>query len=175
MARTVRGTKSMPMAMRPHRKSARRPVVSAISDADRPEPEAMAVSVAIRRMAMRSSKMSTPTTSWRTVGSTRCSVKALAMMVVLEMATMAPVNTLSRVVQPNRRPATKPSQAMRLVSTTAVSPAVGPRRKSFRRLSSSPRENMTKITPSSDSVCTIWRSATSGTGTFGPTISPARM
>ena len=50
--------------------------------------------------------MSTPTTSSRSRPRRRCSSNALAMIVVLEMATMAPAKTLSSVVQPRSRPAT---------------------------------------------------------------------
>jgi hypothetical protein len=56
---------------------------------------------------------------------------------------------------------------------TAMSPAVGPMRMSFRRLNSSPSANMRRVTPSSARAWTIASSATSGMGTWGPTISPA--
>ena len=97
------------------------------------------------------------------------------MMVVLEIATIAPAKKLSRGVQPNARPVTKPSQIITLLWITAVSPAVGPTRTSFFRLNSSPSENMSRITPSSDSVCTIAGSAISGIGTCGPMMRPAMM
>ncbi len=96
------------------------------------------------------------------------------MIVVLEIATIAPVNRLSTVVQPSSLPAVNPSHAIRLVSTTAVMPAVGPTRSSVRSWNSSPSENISRITPKSERVCTISRSATSGMGRCGPTIRPAR-
>ena len=64
---------------------------------------------------------------------------------------------------------------MMLDCTTAVVPEVGPTATSFRRLNSSPSANMRRMTPSSESVWTIPTSATSGTGTCGPTMRPARM
>ena len=53
---------------------------------------------------------------------------------------------------------------MMLVSTTVVTNAVGPTRASFRRLNSSPTANIKRMSPSSESVCTTSRSATSGNG-----------
>ena len=97
------------------------------------------------------------------------------MIVVLEMAMTAPANRLSRPVHPRRRPIVNPSQIMKLVSSRAVSPAVGPTSASLRRLNSSPSENIRRMTPSSESVCTTTGSATRGIGTWGPTISPAMM
>ncbi len=97
------------------------------------------------------------------------------MIVVLEMAMSAPVKKLSSGVHPKARPTTKPSHTMRLHWMTAVSPAVGPTENSLRRLNSSPSENMRRMTPSSESVWTMSESATSGIGTWGPTMRPARM
>ena len=97
------------------------------------------------------------------------------MMVVLEMAMIEPVNKLSSVVQPNRRPVTKPSQIIKLDCKSAVRLAPAPSFTSLPRLNSRPSENMSKITPSSDRVWTICRSATTGIGTFGPMMKPAKM
>ena len=97
------------------------------------------------------------------------------MIVVLDIATIAPAKTLSITVQPNARPARNPSHTMMLDWTTAVSPAVGPTSTSLRRLNSSPSANMSRMTPSSESVWTMSRFATSGTGRCGPTMRPARM
>jgi hypothetical protein len=104
-----------------------------------------------------------------------CSSNAFAMIVVLETATMAPANTLSSVVQSSSRPATKPSQIITLHWISAVTPAVGAARNSFATLNSRPSPNIRRITPSSDNVSTISASATSGIGTCGPMIRPARM
>ena len=87
----------------------------------------------------------------------------------------APANKLSSGVHPNRRPIVNPSHTMMLDWRSAVRPAVGPTAISLRRLNSSPSENINRITPSSESVCTAPGSATSGIGTWGPTINPAMM
>ena len=95
------------------------------------------------------------------------------MIVVLEIAMTAPANRLSSGVQPNRRPIMKPSHTITLDCSSAVRLAVGPTAMSLRRLNSRPSENISKMTPSSDNVCTTPESATSGMGTWGPTIRPA--
>ena len=98
--RTARGTRNIPTTTRATRNAARRPTVTARGPGESPVPAAMAVRVASRRMAIRSSTMRIPTTISRSFPETRCSWKALATMVVLEMATTAPVNRLSTAVQP---------------------------------------------------------------------------
>ena len=95
------------------------------------------------------------------------------MIVVLDIATIAPVKTLSSTVNPSDVPTAKPAHTIRLDWMSAVSEAAGPTRASRRRLNSSPSPNMSRMTPSSDRVSTTARSATSGIGTCGPTISPA--
>ena len=150
-------------------------MVAASGPAARPLPEAIAVSTAIKRTAIRSSTISTPTTSSRSFPLIPCSSNAFAMMVVLEIAMTAPAKRLSRVVHPNRRPIVNPSHTMRLDCRSAVRPAVGPTAISLRRLNSRPSENISKITPSSESVWTTFGSATRGIGTWGPTINPAMM
>jgi hypothetical protein len=95
------------------------------------------------------------------------------MIVVDEMATMAPPKTLSSVVHPSSCPVRYPKPNMALVSTSAMSPTVGATTASLRRLNSSPRPNMSRITPSSESVATMLRSAKSGTPMYGPMIMPA--
>ena len=75
---------------------------------------ATAVSTAMKRMANRSSTRSTPTTRLRKAPRTRRSSKTLAMMVVLDMATMAPAKTHSMAVQPKARPVRNPSHTMML-------------------------------------------------------------
>lgn len=87
------------------------------------------------------------------------------MIVVLEIAMIAPVKKLSMGVQPKAWPTTKPSQSMMLDWIAAVRPAVSPTRTSVRRLNSRPSENTSRMTPSSESVSTTSRSATSGIGT----------
>ena len=139
-----------------------------------PAPVATAVSTAMKAMAKRSSTRRTPTTRSLSRPRTFRSSKAFAMMVVLEIATIAPAKTLSTGVQPRASPTSEPSHAMMLVSTSAVTPAMGPTCTSLRSLNSSPRPNMSRTTPSSESVRTAPRSATRGTGTWGPTMRPAR-
>ena len=175
IARIARGTTSRPTVTRPTRNAASRATVATRGPAARPLPEATPVRIAMRRTAIRSSTIRMPTTSWRSFPVIACSSKALAMIVVLEMAMTAPANKLSRPVQPSKRPIVNPSHTMRLDCSSAVSPAVGPTSASLRRLNSRPRENISRMTPSSDSVCTTTGSATSGIGTWGPTISPAMM
>ena len=51
---------------------------------------------------------------------------------------------------------------------TATMPAVGATLISLRRLNSSPSENISSMTPSSDSVCVSGSSTNSGTGRCGP-------
>jgi hypothetical protein len=103
------------------------------------------------------------------------SANALTMMVVLEMATAAPAYRLASTDQPSTRPASWPNQIMKLVSSTAMITTVQPARISRRKWNSSPSENMSRITPSSESVRTVASSATSGTGRCGPMMSPASM
>jgi hypothetical protein len=93
--RTSRGTTSMPTTSRPTRNPSSLPMVSARAKAERPTPDAAAVTMATSRMAIRSSTMRIPRTSSFRPPSIFCSAKALTMMVVLEMATRAPVNRLS--------------------------------------------------------------------------------
>ena len=119
--------------------------------------------------------MRMPTTRSRSFPLTCCSSNTLAMIVVLEIAMIAPVNKLSRLVQPNRRPSMNPSHSIRLDCNSAVSPADGPTAASLGKLNSSPSENISRITPSSESVCTTPTSATSGIGRCGPTMRPAIM
>ena len=85
---------------------------------------------------------------------------------------------VSAIQHPDGQPkqiAIHASQIIKLDCRSAVSPALGPRRTSLPRLNSSPSENISRITPSSERVWITWRSATSGTGTFGPMMKPARM
>ena len=117
------------------------------SQAERPPPEETAVRMAISRIAIRSSTIRTPTTSSGTFPETFCSSNALAMMVVLEMAMIAPAKTLSSTVQPKTRPRPKPSHTITLLWSTAMIPAVGATRNSLRRLNSSPSENISRMTP----------------------------
>jgi hypothetical protein len=102
-ARTPRGTTTRPTPISTTRNSSSFAVVIAIVAADTPAPDATAVRVAIRKMAMRSSTMRTPTTNSRRLPLTRYSSKVRAMMVVDEMATTTPQKTLSR--SSSRRPA----------------------------------------------------------------------
>ena len=172
-ARMERGTTSMPTTRSAARKPASASSVVASAPADRPAPVATAVSAAMNTIAIRSSTRRIPTTSSRSRPPIRSSSNTLAMIVVLEIATIAPVKTDSSGVQPNARAARKPSIATIGTSVTAVIPAVGPTCASLPRLNSSPSENISSTTPSSESVRTIPGSATIGIGTCGPTITPA--
>src|SRR5690348_8154962 len=58
-------------------------------------------------------------------------------------------------------------------SNSATGPAFWLTAASLPMLNSSPSENISRITPSSDSVWTVFMSATSGSGMCGPTIMPA--
>ena len=102
-------------------------------------------------------------------------VQNAASLSKLEIEMIAPVKTLSSIVQPNERPRAYPSQRRRLHCSSPVVPAVGPTANSFLRLNSSPSANIRRMTPISDSVRTIPTSAISGIGTCGPTITPAMM
>ena len=172
-ARIVRGTIKKPSATSASRKAASRPIVSASAPAESPLPVETAVSAAIRKTAIRSSTIRMPTTSSRSRPPTRCSSNALAMIVVLEMASSAPLKRLSTGVQPNARPSTKPSHSMMLHWMKAVTPAVGPSATSLRSRNSSPSENISRMTPSSESVWMVAGSANSGKATCGPTSRPA--
>ena len=159
-----RGTSTIPTDTRPTRNASSRPADPARTAGDRPPPVDSAVSAAISRMAMRSSATSTPSTSSRRWPVTRWSSNARAMMVVLEMATMAPANRLTPALQPNACPRAKPHHSMTLVSMTAVRPALGPMAMSLRRLNDRPIENISRMMPSSESVTMTARSAASGLG-----------
>ena len=62
---------------------------------------------------------------------------------------------------------------MKLLCTRATTPAVGPTLTSFVRLNSSPRKNISRMTPSSERDWTVPASAITGRGMYGPTIIPA--
>ncbi|MCY1176474.1 hypothetical protein D9M73_167480 [compost metagenome] len=103
-----------------------------------------------------SSTISTPKISWakRSFFIFR-SLSALTMMVVEEMARIAPRNSESMVLQPNQRPISKPIQIISTISRNAAINAVAPTLNSLRRLNSRPRQNIRKITPSSASVLIV--------------------
>jgi hypothetical protein len=151
------------------------PLVTASAPNERPAPVDTAVSVAMSSTAIRSSTIRIPTTSSRSLPRISCSSKALAMMVVLEMAMIAPVNRLSSTVQSKARPIAKPSHSISTHWTSATSPAEGPSSISLPRRNSRPSANMSRMTPSSDSVWVAPTSANSGKATCGPTSTPARM
>ena len=60
-----------------------------------------------------------------------------------------------------------------LHSNSATAPAFWLTSTSLRMLNSSPSENISRITPSSDSARTVCGSATRGIGMCGPMIIPA--
>ncbi len=77
------------------------------------------------------------------------------MMVVEEIARMAPRNSESMVFQPNQRPISNPIQIIRTISRNAAMKAVAPTLNNLRRLNSSPRQNIRKMTPSSARVLIV--------------------
>ncbi len=123
IARMIRGTTSKPTATRPTKNAANLPLDFARVPAESPVPDEIAVRTAIRRIAIRSSTISIPITSSRSCPLMPCSSNALAMIVVLEIAMIAPAKMLSRVVQPKARPAMNPSQTMMLDWITAAARA----------------------------------------------------
>ena len=98
------GTSSIPAASNAAKKQASRKSVAPTCPGDTPAPAATAVNAARNTIARRSSTSSTPNTRSRSGPDTFKSSKALATMVVLATATMAPVKTLSSTVQPSARP-----------------------------------------------------------------------
>jgi hypothetical protein len=173
-SRTVRGTTSIPTTSRQARNAPSFTTVPPRAPGETVAPAATAVRTARIMMATRSSTMRIPTTRSRSRPRTPSSSNAFATMVVEEIATMAPTNTLCRTVHPNARPTTNPSHSIALDSTMAAMPAVEATATSFWTRNSSPSENISRMTPSSDRVWTMVRSATRGTGTCGPTMRPAR-
>ena len=174
MARTRRGMISSPAAATQARKSPSRPAVIPSWAALRPPAESV-VSAASRRMAIRSSTMRMESTSSRSLPPMRSSANALAMMVVLEIATTAPAKRLSRADHPKMRPARSPRMIWMLTSTAATIAAAAPTRSSFSMVNSRPMVNSSRMTPSSERPRMVSSSATSGNGTCGPTSRPARM
>ncbi|MCY1271330.1 hypothetical protein D9M70_198860 [compost metagenome] len=98
------------------------------------------------------------------------------MMVVEDIARIAPRNSESMVFQSNSRPIPKPAQIIRVISRNAAMNAVAPTWNSLRKLNSSPRQNIRKITPSSARVLIVSSSCTRANGgVCGPMIIPAMM
>ncbi len=164
------GRSSPPSPSRPARKSPTRARAQ-------PTPPAAADEVsspARSRMAKRSCTTSTENTRSRKGPRVPCSSKTLAMIMVLDTARAAAVSALSRGPQPRPRPARKPSQVVRPTWTTPRNTAGIPSRASLRKSNSRPTENISRITPSSARVWTFCTWATRGTGTWGPTMRPAR-
>jgi hypothetical protein len=151
------------------------PIADASAAPSTPLPPATPVKSARSTMAIMSSKTSTAKTSPFTASGGLCSSKALATSMVDEMATAAPTNRLSRAVSPSSRsPARKPRENISPTSMTQVSAAPAPTRAMRRMLNSRPIENISRMTPSSDSVVTSCASATTPVGRCGPMISPAQ-
>ena len=171
--RTKRGTTSRPMPMSAARNVTSCRTVPPISRRESALPWPSAERAASNRMAIRSSKTRMPKTVSRTTGSIGRSWKARAMIVVDEMATMAPVNTLSTADHPSSSATTTPRPNMALVSSRATSPETGASRSILRSENSRPMENISRTMPTSASEETVAASAMRGTGTCGPTIMPA--
>lgn len=132
---------------------------------------------AMMPMPRMSSTISTPKISWakRSFFIFR-SPSALTMMVVEEIARIAPRNSESMVLHSKKRPISKPIQIIRTISRNAAMNAVAPTWKSLRRLNSRPRQNIRKITPSSARVLIVSSSWISPKGgVCGPMMKPATM
>ncbi|MCY1188301.1 hypothetical protein D9M73_293890 [compost metagenome] len=100
----------------------------------------------------------------------------MTIIVVEEIARIAPRNSESMVLHSNHRPISKPIQIIRTISRKAAMKAVAPTLNSLRRLNSRPRQNIRKITPSSASVlivCSSWIRPNGGV--CGPIIKPATI
>ena len=101
---------------------------------------------------------------------------ALAMIVVEEMDRTAPRKMASIRCHPSHWPASYPTRNMPAISTTAATTAAIPTSRSFRKLKCNPMENISRITPSSESVLIASSSVTRETGgVFGPIKMPARI
>ncbi len=83
------------------------------------------------------------------------SSSALMMIVVEDIARIAPRKMAFTFVQPKSRPASYPSHPISRISIVAAITAVLPTSASLRRLNSSPSENIRRITPSSESVSIV--------------------
>ena len=103
-SRISRGTTSMPPTSMTARKPSRRKVVRPRNPADTAPPLVTAVSTARSRMAIRSSATSTENATSLRRPRMPLSAKVLAIMVVLEMAQMAPTKMLSVLLQPSSLP-----------------------------------------------------------------------
>ena len=151
--------------MRPARNVARRAPVTARLAAETPAPAETAVRIAISKMAIRSSTISTPKTISRELA-----FDALLLERLGDDRRAGDRDDRAGEHALERRPAEQLAEhvadpaSCRWSRATATRPAVGPICSSFRRLNSSPSENIRRMTPSSDSVWTISSSATSGIG-----------
>ena len=114
----------------------------------------------IMKMPAMSSITSVPNTSWaKSFFRTFSSSKALMMMVVDDMDSIPPKNTLSIVPQPMSCPTAKPKASIPPTSTSAVMIAVPPTLASLWRLNSRPRQNIRMMMPISLHVDTASMSA----------------
>ena len=95
------------------------------------------------------------------------------MIVVLEIPVIAPAKMLSIRVKPSICPTRYPTETITVHSKSATAPAFWLTCTSFLTLNSRPSENISRITPSSESARTVCGSATSGIEMCGPMIIPA--
>ncbi len=77
------------------------------------------------------------------------------MIMVLEIASAAPMKALCRKLQPRARPAMKPSQVAQPSWTVPSTMAEGPFSSSLRKSNSRPTENISRTTPSSARVMDV--------------------
>ena len=134
------------------------------------------VRIPMMAMARTSSTIRIPKTT--RANSCRISPKpsnVLAIMVVEEMAIMAPKKTLSNFPQPKQCPRDWPKKNMPLISTNAATMATAPTSLSLRRLKCNPTENIKSTTPRSARVlipCSLETKLKGGV--LGPIRIPAR-
>ena len=104
------------------------------------------------------------------------SSKALAMMVVDEMDSMAPRKMLSILDQPKTLPRVNPTTHMVINSVMAVTPTVPPTFFSFLKLNSRPIPNSMNTIPISLQVSTlVWSLITGNHSKLGPMRKPAMI
>ena len=133
--------------------------------------------ITISKTASRSSTTNSPMTL--PLNFSRCnfmSSKALAIIVVEEIESMAPRKMLSIWLHPKALPSKKPTTHMVTNSVSAVMPTVPPTFFNFLKLNSKPMPNSMNTIPISLHVSTlVWSLMTGNHSKFGPMRKPAMM
>ena len=154
------GSRKMPSTSHSTRYSTSSPSWSASAPPEMDLLTEMVDRMIIMKMPAMSSITSVPNTSWaKSFFRTFSSSKALMMMVVDDMDSIPPKNTLSIVPQPMSCPTAKPKASIPPTSTSAVMIAVPPTLASLWRLNSRPRQNIRMMMPISLQVDTASMSA----------------